>query len=300
MRNIVTETAPTVSLAGPLAGQAASGAILFSGLSAGATLGRIGTIEVRLARNEAEVAAAQEVRYRVFHEELGARASAADAMARRDADRFDEVCDHLLVLDASLAGPEHRRIVGTYRLMRQECAAAAGGFYSSDEFELDALVARHPGLRFLELGRSCVLPEYRSKRTIEVLWQGIWAYVNHYGIGAMTGCASFHGTVPAAHAEALSFLAQNCRAEGDWQVSAVASRFHTMDLMPAEAVNARAALATMPPLIKGYLRLGARIGDGCVVDHAFGTTDVFVVLPVGTISARYVNHYGADATRFAA
>ena len=274
-------------------------AALFSGLPSGAPLGRIGTMEVRLARNEEEIAAAQEVRYRVFHEELGALALAADARDRRDADRFDEVCDHLLVIDTSLSGPEHQRIVGTYRLMRQESAAATGGFYSSDEFELETLVARHPALRFLELGRSCVLPGYRSRRTIEVLWQGIWAYVNHYGIGAMVGCASFHGTVPAAHAQALSFLAQNCRAEGEWQVSAVASRFHEMDLMPAEAINARTAFAVMPPLIKGYLRLGARIGDGCVVDHAFGTTDVFIIMPVAAISSRYVSYYGAEATRFA-
>lgn len=274
-------------------------AALFSGLASGAPLGRIGTMEVRLARNEEEIAAAQEVRYRVFHEELGALALAADARDRRDADRFDEVCDHLLVIDTSLSGPEHQRIVGTYRLMRQESAATTGGFYSSDEFELETLVARHPALRFLELGRSCVLPGYRSRRTIEVLWQGIWAYVNHYGIGAMVGCASFHGTVPAAHAQALSFLAQNCRAEGEWQVSAVASRFHEMDLMPAEAINARTAFAVMPPLIKGYLRLGARIGDGCVVDHAFGTTDVFIIMPVAAISSRYVSYYGADATRFA-
>jgi len=269
-------------------------------VDSGATLGRIGSLEVRLARNEAEITAAQEVRYRVFHEELGALAPAAGVRDRRDADRFDEVCDHLLVLDAGLPGPEHRRIVGTYRLLRQECAAAAGGFYSSDEFELEALVARHPSLRFLELGRSCVLPAYRSKRTIEALWQGIWAYVNHYGIGVMTGCASFAGTSPAVHAQALSFLAHHCRAEGPWQVSAIASRHHPMALLPAEAVDARAALAAMPPLIKGYLRLGARIGDGCVVDHDFGTTDVLIVLPVETISSRYINHYGADAERFAA
>lgn len=275
-------------------------AVLFSGLASGAPLGRIGTMEVRLARNGQEIAAAQQVRYNVFHEELGALASEADARDRRDADRFDEVCDHLLVIDTSLPGPEHQRIVGTYRLLRQECATTAGGFYSSDEFELDALVKRHPSLRFLELGRSCVLPAYRSRRTIEVLWQGIWAYVNHYGIGAMVGCASFHGTVPAAHAQALSFLAQNCRAEDEWRISAVAHRFHAMDLMPEEAINARAAFAAMPPLIKGYLRLGARIGEGCVVDHAFGTTDVFIVMPVEAISSRYVNHYGSDATRFAA
>ena len=274
--------------------------IASASLLAGSLLGRIGPLEVRLARDAGEIEAAQEVRYRVFHEELGAQAQAAGLQDRRDADRFDDVCDHLLVFDTTIDGPEHRRIVGTYRLLRQETAHASSGFYSSDEFELDTLVARHPHLRFLELGRSCVLPPYRSKRTIELLWQGIWAYVNHYRIGVMTGCASFHGTDPACHAEALSFLAHTCKAEGEWHVSAVPGRGRSMELLPADAINARAALATMPPLIKGYLRLGAKIGEGCVVDHDFGTTDVFIVLPVDAISARYISYYGADADRFAA
>jgi len=272
----------------------------FDGLDRGATLGRIGTLEVRLARDSSEIAAAQEIRYRVFYDELGARRDVAHALDQRDADRFDAICDHLLVFDTSIAGPEHRRIVGTYRLLRQEAAAAAGGFYSNDEFELDKLVARHPGLKFLELGRSCVLPAYRSKRTIEVLWQGIWAYINHYSVGVMTGCASFHGTDPSAHAEALSYLAHHCRAEGPWAVRAVAERYVAMDMMAPEAVNARAAIAAMPPLIKGYLRLGAKIGDGCVVDKDFSTTDVFIVLPVAALSTRYVNYYASEADRFAA
>lgn len=272
----------------------------FDGLDRGATLGRIGTLEVRLARDSSEIAAAQEIRYRVFYDELGARRDVAHALDQRDADRFDAICDHLLVFDTSIAGPEHRRIVGTYRLLRQEAAVAAGGFYSNDEFELDKLVARHPGLKFLELGRSCVLPAYRSKRTIEVLWQGIWAYINHYSVGVMTGCASFHGTDPSAHAEALSYLAHHCRAEGAWAVRAVAGRYVAMDMMAPEAVNARAAIAAMPPLIKGYLRLGAKIGDGCVVDKDFSTTDVFIVLPVAALSTRYVNYYASEADRFAA
>lgn len=263
-------------------------------------LGRIGTLEVRLACNAAEIAGAQEVRYRVFYEELGAIPAVSSSTAGLDVDRFDEVCDHLLVLDTSLPGPDHRRIVGTYRLLRQEVAAAAGGFYSEDEFELKKLVARHPGLRFLELGRSCVLPAYRSRRTIEVLWQGIWAYVKHHRIGAMTGCASFQGTVPAAHAEALSYLAHNCRAGFEWNVRAVPERYYPMDLMPSEAIGVKSALAAMPPLIKGYLRVGARIGDGCVIDRQFGTVDVFIVMPVNEIAARYVSYYGADAERFAA
>lgn len=272
----------------------------FDGIDAGATLGRIGPLEVRLARDPSEIAAAQEVRYRVFYEELGARRDVAHALDQRDADRFDAICDHLLVFDTTIPGPEHQRIVGTYRLLRQETAAAAGGFYSNDEFELENLVARHPGLKFLELGRSCVLPAYRSKRTIEVLWQGIWAYINHYSIGVMTGCASFHGTDPAAHAEALSYLAHHCRADGAWNIRAVRERYMAMDIMPPEAINARAAIAAMPPLIKGYLRLGAKIGDGCVIDRDFCTTDVFIVLPVTAISTRYINYYASEAERFAA
>jgi putative hemolysin len=116
----------------------------------------------------------------------------------------------------------------------------------------------------------------------------------------MSGCASFQGTVPAAHAQALSFLAHHAQAEPQWRTRAVAGRFHTMDLMPVEAVDPKAALMAMPPLIKGYLRLGARFGEGCVVDRDFGTTDVFVILPVEAISERYINYYGAEATRFAA
>jgi putative hemolysin len=282
---------------GPVSGRALP-ATQRKDIPTGGVLGRIGRLEVRLARDAEEIAAAQEVRFRVFYDELGARRDAVTAVERRDSDRFDSVCDHLLVLDTAIRGPATAQIVGTYRLLRQESAIAAGGFYSDEEFQLEALIARHPGRRFLELGRSCVLPAYRSKRTIELLWQGIYAYVGYYDIAVMTGCASFHGIVPAAHAEALSFLAQNCRADEEWDVRAVISRYHTMDLMPSEAVNPRAALAAMPPLIKGYLRLGARIGDGCVIDRDFGTTDVFIILPMENVSERYLNYYSAEAERF--
>lgn len=265
-----------------------------------AVLGRIGALEVRLARNSSEIAAAQEVRFRVFYDELGAKRDFVHALEARDADRFDAFCDHLIVLDTSLGGPDYRQVVGTYRLLRQEVAIATGGFYSAEEFELEALVARHPQRNFLELGRSCVLPEYRTKRTVELLWQGIWAYALRYGVDVMTGCASFHGTVPAAHAEALSFLAHHARAEGEWAVRAIPSRFQTMDLMPVEAVDPKAAVSAMPPLIKGYLRLGALFGEGCVIDHEFRTTDVLVVLPVEAISQRYIAYYGAEVERFTA
>lgn len=264
------------------------------------TLGRIGSLEARLARDDAEVAAAQEIRYRVFYEELGAKSNVLQALDRRDADRFDPVCDHILVFDQALPGPEHQRIVGTYRVLNQEGADLAGGFYSEDEFNLGSLISRHPGKRFLELGRSCVLPQYRSKRTIETLWQAIWAYVQHNDIDVMAGCASFHGRVPAEHAEALSFLAHNCRTAPEFDVRALPGRYVGMDLVPAEAISAKSAFSRMPPLIKGYLRLGARIGDGCVIDHDFETVDVFVVLPVKEIQQRYISYYSQEPARLAA
>lgn len=264
-----------------------------------AILGRIGHLEVRLARDFAEVRAAQKVRFDVFFKELGANQSTGPS-GEIDADAFDESCDHLIVLDQSLPGPDLRRIVGTYRLLRQDQAIANGGFYSEGEFELSRLVGQNPGSRFLELGRSCVLPEYRSKRTIELLWQGIYAYLTMHSIDVMVGCASFHGTVPALHAQSLSYLAQNCRAIGPWAVRAVAGRYHTMDLMPPEAIDQRTALVGLPPLIKGYLRVGARVGDGCVIDHEFGTVDVFIVMPVKAIGARYINYYGGEGQKLVA
>ncbi len=263
-------------------------------------LGRIGTLEARLARNSSEIAAAQEVRFRVFYDELGAKRSFVHALESRDADRFDDICDHLLVFDTAIEGPDHGKVVATYRLLPADRTRRPGELYSAAEYDIGALAARHPDRRFLELGRSCVLPAYRSKRTMELLWQGIWAYCRDNRIDVMTGCASFPGTIPAAHALALSFLWHNCRATPEWDVRALEHRHVPMDLMPKEAVNTRLALAAIPPLVKGYLRLGGMIGDGAVVDHDFSTTDVFIVLPVEAISQRYIDHYGEDATRFAA
>ena len=262
-------------------------------------LGRMGSLETRLAATPDEVRAAQVIRYRVFVEEMGARLSPEAMMAGRDFDAFDDICDHLIVLDRSLDGDTPEQIVATYRLLRQEVADRHSGFYSADEFDVAPMIARHPGKRFLELGRSCVLPPYRTKRTVELLWQGNWAYALKHNLDVMFGCGSFPGAFPEFHALALSFLHHNVLATGDWAVRAAPNRYRNMDLMPPEAVNPKRALTAMPPLIKGYLRLGAMVGEGAVVDHAFGTTDVLIVLPVESISSRYLNYYGADAQRFA-
>ena len=270
-----------------------------AGRSTTDVLGRIGNLETRIARSVTEIDAAQAVRYRVFAEEMKARLAPDAVRRKRDIDAWDMVCDHLLVLDTSIEGDTEEQIVATYRLLRQDVASVSGGFYSQSEFDVDALIARHPGKRFMELGRSCVLPAYRTKRTVELLWQGNWAYALKHRIDVMFGCASFHGTVPEEHALALSFLHHNVQAMDEWSVSARPELFRTMDLMPSEGIDARKALFAMPPLIKGYLRLGATVGSGAVVDHGFNTTDVLIVLPIGKISGRYLNYYGADAGRFA-
>ncbi|WP_117195351.1 GNAT family N-acetyltransferase [Rhizobium terrae] len=267
--------------------------------ASGDTFGRIGSLETRLARNEREIDAAQAVRYRVFVEEMNATLNPEAMRIQRDVDAYDPICDHLLVVDHAIEGDIEEQIVGTYRLLRQEVALANGGFYSASEFDIEPLLARHPDKQFMELGRSCVLPDYRTKRTVELLWQGNWAYSLKHGMNAMFGCASFPGTDPKEHAMALSFLHHTVLAKGDWAVSALPELHQSMDLMPTEEINGRKALSSLPPLIKGYLRLGAMVGNGAVIDHAFNTTDVLIVLPIASISDRYINYYGADAGRFA-
>ncbi|WP_293812180.1 GNAT family N-acetyltransferase [uncultured Bosea sp.] len=267
------------------------------------TLGRLGSLEVRLARGPREIWRAQRLRYRVFYQEMSAKPDVISRMFRRDADRFDKACDHLLVIDHAARGRFggiKPKVVGTYRLMRQSAAERLGGFYTQSEFDLAPMLALHPGRRFLELGRSCVLKPYRTKRTVELLWSGIWAYLQHHRIDAMFGCASFDGTDPDALALPLSFLHHHARSEGAWSAAAHAEHFVGMDRLPPEMIDAKLALKQLPPLIKGYLRLGARFGTGAVIDRQFGTTDVLVVLPVSAIDKRYADYYGGEGPRHAA
>lgn len=261
-------------------------------------LAQSGTLEVRLARTTKDIRRAQKLRYKVFFEEMGATAGARARLSRRDIDAYDRLCDHLLVIDrvgkVNRFGRPKPKVVGTYRLLRSDVARAAGAdFYTAGEYDLTSLLAANPGARLMELGRSCVLPAWRSKRALDLLWNGLWRYIAHHRIDMMFGCASFEGVIPAQHALALSFLHHFAPApEGE---GAVAHHWnhHDMDLMPKEAIDPKAALRALPPLIKGYLKVGARFGRGAVVDRPFGTTDVFVSIRVRDIDPRYVNHYAS-------
>jgi putative hemolysin len=262
----------------------------------GGTLLRAGSLELRLAETKQEIRKAQRLRYKVFYEEGGAVADRTAALIRRDVCRFDKVCDHLLVVDHAALdrfGRARPKIVGAYRLLRQDVAEKNFGFYSAGEYDVAPLLARHAGKRFLELGRSCVLAPYRSKRVLDLLWRGIGLYIEHYKVDVMFGCASFDGVDPARHARALGFLARYAPSRPDWRVRALSDRHVAMANAAAEDIDRRSALAELPPLMKGYLRCGATFGDGAVIDSQFGTTDVFVVMPVADIDRRVFGRFGA-------
>lgn len=269
------------------------------------TLGRIGSLEVRLARTTKDIRRAQRLRFKVFYDEMGATPNARMMLSRRDIDPFDRICDHLLVIDhegkTSRFGKKKPKVIGTYRLLRSDIAEAAGtDFYTAGEYDLTNLLANHRGARMLELGRSCVLAPWRTKRTVELLWHGIWRYVLHHKIDLMFGCASLEGTDPEKLALPLAFLHHHARAPEDLCARALPWRYSAMDLLPKEAVDLKTAMKSLPPLVKGYLRLGATFGDGAVIDRQFGTTDVFVVIKVSHIDPRYIAYYGADAGRHTA
>ena len=236
------------------------------------TLGRLGTLEVRLARSAAEVRRAQKLRYRVFYKEMCAVPDAGKMIAQRDVDMFDAICDHLIVLDHAVRGPTGKpALVGTYRLLRQQIAERSGGFYTAGEFDIAPLLARHRECKFLELGRSCVLPAYRTKRTVELLWHGIWTYVLHHGLDVMLGCASLEGTDPRELALPLSFLHHYAQAPEAWRVRALPYRYVEMNRVSRDHIDKKAAVHALPPLVKGYLRLGAFFGEGAVIDRQADT-----------------------------
>ena len=261
-------------------------------------LGRYGTFEIRLATTKKEVRKAQRLRYKVFFEEGHAVAPPGAALVRRDLCRFDEICDHLLIVDTAARNSFGRvkpKVVGTYRLLRGEVAAQHGGFYSQGEFDIAPLLSRHRDKRFLELGRSCVHPKYRSKRVIELLWRGLWIYAKHHKIDVLVGCASLSGTNPLALALPLSFLHHRATAEAEWQVRPCEGRGVPMAVLDKAAFDVRKGIAALPPLIKAYVRIGAKFAAGAVIDESFGTIDVFTIMPIAEIEARYIAYFGTPS-----
>ncbi|NVK19445.1 MAG: GNAT family N-acetyltransferase [Methylocystaceae bacterium] len=251
------------------------------------------TLDVRLAKTEEDVRAAQRLRYQVFFEGMGAVPDKDVADAKRDFDRFDDYCDHLLVIDVEKEKAGLDFVVGTYRLLRRSVAMLHEGFYSADEFDLSHL-QNFPG-EIVELGRSCVDPNYRGKAVMQLLWRGIADYITQNNISLMFGCASFPGTDTKAMASALSYLSHHHSAPSEWSPKALDHRYVDMKLLKKKQIDSRQALREMPPLIKGYLRVGGVIGQGAVIDHQFNTTDVCLLVETGNVTGRYQRHYLQDS-----
>ena len=249
---------------------------------------RAGHLGVRIGTTPGEIDAAQALRYRIFYDEMGAVPAAAAAVAGRDVDAFDAVADHLLVVDHAI-GPGPEGVVGTYRLIQQDAATKVGRFYSADEYDLAPLVGFHG--KVLELGRSCVAAHYRGRAVMQLMWRGIAAYIFRHQIDLMFGCASLPGIDPDEFASELTYLYYHHLAPPGLFPRAVADRYVDMRRMNPEELEPRRALASLPPLIKGYLRLGGFVGDGAVIDHQFNTTDVAIVVKSELITDKYYRHY---------
>ncbi|TAE82829.1 MAG: GNAT family N-acetyltransferase [Alphaproteobacteria bacterium] len=251
-----------------------------------------GDYSVVVAQTAEEVIEAQRLRYEVFCLGLGLGMSEEKQRLQRDGDPFDAVCDHLLVRHhgAEDASP---RIVGTYRLLRDVHMPNIGRYYSESEFNIDCLKA-YDG-HILELGRSCTHPEVRSKVAMQLLWRGIGEYIMHHNIDVMFGCASFAGDDPSQHAEALSYLYHEHRAPEHLRPRALPEHYAPMDNIPAEQIDKKKAFFALPPLIKGYLRIGGCVGEGAFLDHDFSTTDILIVVRTQGVGEKYMQKYAPDS-----
>ena len=244
---------------------------------------------LRLARDDADMRAAQRLRYEVFVEELGGSGPMVDHAARLERDAFDPYFDHLILVDPSIDPATERHVGGVYRLMTSQRAAEAGRFYSETEYDLSRLKAS--GRRLLELGRSCVRASLRGGTAMFHLWNGLADYVLEREIEVLFGVASFHGTDTEALKMPLAYLHHHHLAPETLRARAIGPDVQRMDLVPKDQIDRVAAMAATPALIKSYLRLGGFVGEGAYLDHAFNTTDVCLMMDTAKMSAKHRAFY---------
>ena len=244
-----------------------------------------GSLRVFLADNEQDVIASQQLRYRVFVEEMKANATPQMHAEKRDFDEFDDICDHLLVKDV-----EKNIVVGSYRLLRRSKLPAGRKFYTETEYDISKMLGYFKG-EVMELGRSCVDKDYRTRSSMQLLWRALGEYSDKHEVELMFGCASFHGSDHKQHAEQLSCLYDYYLAPEEFRPRALEKLYTNMNIIPKDTYDAKRVLATMPPLVKGYLRLGAYIGDGAFEDKNYNTTDVCIVLQMERVTGKYHDRY---------
>jgi len=232
-------------------------------------------LSVSLAKTVDDVYAAQRLRYEVFAQECGATLSSMEEGIDRD--EFDEYCDHLIVKDSTTD-----EVVGTYRILTSWRAKEFGAFYSESEFDLSRLKQLVP--RLVEVGRSCIRQDYRQGSVITLLWSGLAQYMMTRGYEYLMGCASIQLNDGARTASAAYLsLKDRCLSPDHWRVyPRVPFPFIAADPL---------AIGALPPLIKGYVRLGAYVCGAPAWDRQFNSADLLMLLPLSRMNPRYARHF---------
>ncbi len=247
--------------------------------------------EVRLARSKEERRQVRSLRYDVFIEEEGASATDEQKALREEWDDYDKHADYLIVLHSG-------RVVGTYRIITRAAAEKMGGFYTETEFNLSKIKRARGNIA--EMSRACVAPQYRENALVmRMLWAGLGEYIVKKKIALLFGVASWVGKNPVASAQAISYLYYNHLAPLNIRPTVLTENFadgvnpklSRMNILPEVFVDRDMAVREMTPLIKGYLRLGARFGRGVFIDAPFNSYDVFVLLKTKDIEPAYQKHF---------
>lgn len=251
------------------------------------------SFEARLAKTPDEVIEAQSLRYRVFCGEWGA-SSGEDSAEGLEQDHYDPHCDHLLVYDKDAVGGE--QLVAACRLLGDDGARLANGYYTQASFNLDSFAS--DGCRHIEVSRVCIDSAHRSKRIMELIWYSIWTLCRTREIDVMFGCASFVGTDPSAYPDSFGWLSDHAQLSDFEDYVPCSEHSFKLSEVGVSDYNERRTFATLPALLKSYLRLGARIGSYGVIDYEFGSLDVLIILKCSEISEKYLKYYGEDSDRF--
>ena len=259
------------------------------------TIKRFSKIEIKnfvikIAEKKSELKKAQALRYSVFYKEKKAIPSISKKILKLDYDKVDKFADHLIVIDNNRKGSKNK-IVGTYRLVRGDIAAHCGGFYTSSEFDLSKILNSYKHNQILELGRSCVHQGYRNGTIMNLLWKAIAKYVKLYDIKILLGCASFHGTDVLKYSNELSYLRKNFSLPDDLSVNSLKPKIYPTYTASNSNINDLRTFVKLPPLIKGYIRIGGKVSHDCFVDYKFNTIDLCVIVKTDNIDEKYKKKY---------
>ena len=250
----------------------------------------LGDFVIKLANNKYELKKAQALRYSVFYKEKKAKPNFPKKMMKLDYDKIDKFADHLIVIDKKRKSIKNK-IVGTYRLIRGDVALSFGGFYTSSEFDLTNILNSYKHKQILELGRSCVHKDYRNGTTMNLLWKAIAEYIKLYDIKVLLGCASFPGTDVQEFSKELSYLRSNFSLPEEISVKSLLDNNYPVCIKNNINESDIRTFAKLPPLIKGYLRVGGRVSDSFFVDYDFNTIDLCIVVQTVNIDEKYKNKF---------